>query len=312
MDSFLISLIQVAIMLAYAVPGFIFVKAKAVNESSISSFAKVLMYLCQPCLTLYAFNSADYSVGLFKNSAIVFAIGVITMLVFIFIFYFALNKKSSIVRYRVYNIATCFGNTMFMGLPLLTKLFPHNSEVAVYSAMFFVGMSLLGWTLAAAIITRDKKYINWKKILLNPAIICLVIALPLFCTGTKLPGQIDDMVTILGKMSTPLCMIIMGMRLGAVKTLKNLLLPWSQYVFIAVKLLVYPLFAFPVIAFLPIDGIVKAAVFVMCCCPIASVVQTYSEMLGEGQEESANLVVLSTILSVLTIPLLSLMIPLLL
>lgn len=311
MNDFLIALIQVAIMLAYAVPGFIFVKLKAIKQESISAFAKILMYVCQPCLTIYAFDNADYSARILANCGIVFAVSFILMSVVLCVFYFILKKKRDDVRYRVYNVASCFGNGMFMGIPLLQSLFPNNGEVAVYSAVFFLAMSILGWTVASTIITRNKKYVSVKNILLNPAIIALVIALPLFCTQTKLPAQLNDMTTILGKMSTPLCMLIMGMRLGTIKKAKSLLLPPSQYVFIAIKLVAFPLLGFLAVAFLPIDAVVKSTLFVIFCCPIASVVQTFSEMLGEGQETAANAVVLSTIFSIVTIPLMCLMLPLL-
>lgn len=311
MNNFLIALIQVAIMLAYAVPGFILVKVKAIKEDGIPSFAKILMYVCQPCLTVYAFNKADYSIEILKNCGIVFVITLGMMLVFLFAFYFILKNKNNDVRYRVYNVASCFGNCMFMGIPLLTALFPDNPEVGVYSAAAFFSMSLLGWTVGSTIITKDKKYVSIKNIILNPAVIGLAIALPLFCTSTKLPSALGEMATILGKMSTPLCMLIMGMRLGTVKKAKELFTPWMQYVFIAIKLLAFPLLGFLVVAWLPIDTIVKSALFIIFCCPIASVVQSFAEMLGEGQDVAANSVVISTVASVLTIPLMSLMLPLL-
>ena len=56
MDNFLITLTTVALMLAYAAPGFLVVKTKLIKEESISAFAFVLMYICQPCLVIYSFN----------------------------------------------------------------------------------------------------------------------------------------------------------------------------------------------------------------------------------------------------------------
>ncbi len=61
MAQFKTTLIMVGIMLAYAVPGYIIIKAKAVKSDHIASFSKLLMYVCQPALTLYSFNKADFS-----------------------------------------------------------------------------------------------------------------------------------------------------------------------------------------------------------------------------------------------------------
>ena len=59
--------LNVIIMLAYAVPGFIFVKSKMIDQSHIASFAKVLLYVCSPALSIYSFNSVDFSWRLFAN-----------------------------------------------------------------------------------------------------------------------------------------------------------------------------------------------------------------------------------------------------
>ena len=61
-------------MLAYALPGFLTVKTGLIKSDSIPAFAKMLMYVCQPCLTVYSFQKADYTPALGVNILIVFAI----------------------------------------------------------------------------------------------------------------------------------------------------------------------------------------------------------------------------------------------
>ena len=55
----------------------------------------------------------------------------------------------------------------------------------------------------------------------------------------------------------------------------------------------------------------KAVLYIICCCPVASIVLNFSEILGEGQKEAASTVLLSTILSILTLPIMTLLLPLL-
>ena len=57
----LTTLICVAVMLAYAVPGFLLVKTKLVKADAIPAFARLLMYVCQPFLTLYAFSRVKFT-----------------------------------------------------------------------------------------------------------------------------------------------------------------------------------------------------------------------------------------------------------
>lgn len=314
MQEFKVTLIMVGIMLAYAVPGFILIKVKAIKPDSISAFSKLLMFVCQPVLTLYSFNKADYSKELCINLLIFFVIITVVQLVFIGIFYLIFRKKMEDVKYRIVTVATTLSNCSFLGVPLLEALFPNSPNVAVYSMMYFLSMSLLGWTLVSAIITRDKKHISIKKIILNPATISIVVSLPFFLTGFKISadngyflGQVDNMIYILSKMTTPLCMLVMGMRLATVEFKTIFTSPWT-YFCVAINQFVFPLVVLGILTLLRVDDELKWCMYVMCACPVASVVQNYAEILGEGQETAANMVLLGTMSSIITLPLMALII----
>ena len=314
MAQFKTTLIMVGIMLAYAVPGYIIIKAKAVKSDHIASFSKLLMYVCQPALTLYSFNKADFSKQLGINLLIFLGIITLVQLLFIGVFYLIFIKKMQDVRYRVTTVATTLSNCSFLGVPLLEAIFPNSPNVAVYSMMYFLSMSLLGWTLVSAIITRDKKYISVKKILINPATLSIVISLPVFFTGFKrgfengeLLGQIGNMIDILGKMTAPLCMLVLGMRLATVKV-KNLFNNWQQYLAVFVNQVIFPLFTLGILMLFKVDTELRWCMFIMCACPVAAVVQNYAEILGEGQDVAANMVLLGTLSSIVTLPLMALLI----
>ncbi len=314
MAQFKTTLIMVGIMLAYAVPGYIIIKAKAVKSDHIASFSKLLMYVCQPALTLYSFNKADFSKQLGINLLIFLGIITLVQLLFIGVFYLIFIKKMQDVRYRITTVATTLSNCSFLGVPLLEAIFPNSPNVAVYSMMYFLSMSLLGWTLVSAIITRDKKYISVKKILINPATLSIAVSLPFFFTGFKigfdngeLLGQIGNMIDILGKMTTPLCMLVLGMRLATVKV-KNLFNNWQQYLAVFVNQVIFPLFTLGILMLFKVDTELRWCMFIMCACPVAAVVQNYAEILGEGQDVAANMVLLGTLSSIVTLPLMALLI----
>ncbi|MDE6210942.1 MAG: AEC family transporter [Clostridia bacterium] len=314
MAEFKTTLIMVAIMLAYAIPGFILIKVKAVKSDHISSFSKLLMFVCQPALTLYSFNKADFTKELGVNLLIFLGIITLVQLIFIGVFYLIFRKKMADVRYRITTVATTLSNCSFLGVPLLEAIFPNSPNVAVYSMMYFLSMSLLGWTLVSTIITRDKKYISVKKILINPATLSIAVSLPFFFTGFKISadngqllGQIENMINILGKMTTPLCMLVMGMRLATIK-FKSLFTNWMQYFAVVVNQVIFPLCVLGLLMLFGVDEELKWCMFIMCACPIAAVVQNYAEILGEGQDTAANMVLLGTISSIVTLPLMALLI----
>jgi hypothetical protein len=87
----------------------------------------------------------------------------ITLAVSIVLFALLYKKKFNEVRYRISIIASCFGNCVFFGAPVLEALLPGFPEAIVFANAYAVAMNLLGWTVGSAIITKDKKYISLKK-----------------------------------------------------------------------------------------------------------------------------------------------------
>lgn len=301
--------IAVATMLAYAIPGFLTVKTKLVKEDSISSFSVILMYVCQPMLTISSFLSATYTLKFFLQLLIAFVLSMALQVLIIMVAYFILRRKyDQDVKYRVGTVATSFGNCGFMGVPLLLAIMPEevrNDAVAI-SAMFLLGLNLIGWTFGSYLISGDKKYISVKKAFLNPTMLGVVIGLPLFIFGVELPAVINDMVVLLGKMTTPLCMLILGMRLATI-SFKEMFCSPFQYCIIGVKQIIMPLVGMLMFWFVPLDFYIRQSLFILSAAPVASITLNFAEMLGNGQKTAANLVLLGTTLSIITLPLMALL-----
>ena len=139
-----------------------------------------------------------------------------------------------------------------------------------------------------------------------------MIAIPIFIFVDKIPSTkftdvMWDSINLLGKMTTPLCMVILGMRL-AVTSPKVVFANYKTYIFVVIKQIIMPLVMLLFVFALPIDQTVKQALVILASAPIASVVLNFSEMVGEGQEDAASLVLCGTILCILTMPLITLLV----
>ncbi len=298
----IITATTVGVMLLYSAPGFGLVKCGKIRPESISAFATVLMYVCQSCLVVYSFQKVKYTPALFRNMLIFFVLAAGIQALLLLVYYLLFRKKYGSVRWRIATIAGAFGNCAFMGVPILEHLLPHYPNAVVFSAVYSISMNLLGWTVASAIIANDKKYIKPKNFFLNPSMIALYIALPLFFTHTDIGGNVfGDAVFLLAKMTTPMCMLIMGMRLACVP-LKTVITQKLNYFVLFMKQIVMPVIGLTIVNVLPLDRSMKLTFYIICCCPIASVVLNYSEMIGEGQDTAANLVLFGTFTSIITIP----------
>ncbi len=329
MQTMLTAFITMVMMLLYALPGFLFIKTGMMKEASITPLSKLLMYVCQPMLIVYTMTQVEFSPALIGDMGIILALMLVLQFGMIGLFAFLLRRRMGDARYRIYTVATCLGNYAFMGIPILQNILPDFPDALACSAMCSLSINIVAWTAGCAVISQDRRYISLKKVLLNPATIGLAVALPFFFTNTtpaeliatvlgKLPERtvemsartIEDMIMLLARMSTPLCMIIMGMRLA--------LMPWGKvfgrpalYAVIVVKQLLLPLLTFLILLVLPIRNDLAQALLIMVACPVAAIVQNFAELLGEGQETGAGIVLLGTTLSALTIPLIVLFLPLL-
>lgn len=311
MGIFLAALIAVAVLLLTASPGYIFVKTKVFKEDAIPIFSKLLLFVCQSSLVIYTFSSTPYSADMLKNLGLFMLGALLIHAVMLIGACLILRKRFDNVTARISTIATTFANSAFFGIPIIEAVMGESAgELIIYTTVYALIMNLLGWTAGSAIISKSREYISVKKLFINPYMISVLVALPLFLFSVELPSQIDNTVTVLGKMTSPLSMIIIGMRL-ATSEFKAVFGNLKIYLTAAVKLVIMPLVAFGIIYFFPLPPEAKQTFYIICSCPTASIVLNFSEIIGEGQKEAAASVLLATVLSIATLPLMMLLLPLL-
>lgn len=311
MKTFSVALGAVAVLLAVAIPGYILKKKKMVGDDCMPSLSKILLYVCQPCLSAYTFKNATFSPAMLGSIGVFALLALLVQILMLGIAYLLFRKYMKNPLYRIMTIACSLGNCAFFGIPILEALFREKAAgLLIYTSVYAIIMNIIGWTLGAAIISQNLKYVSVKKIFLNPAMFSLLIAIPFFVFDIPLTQSVDDMVSLIGRMATPISMLIMGMRL-ATTDFKKMFTTKQIYVSLALKQLFMPLLGLLLVVFLPVDTSMKAVLYIICCCPVASVVLNFSEILGEGQREAASTVLLSTIFSIVTLPIMTLLLSLL-
>lgn len=304
--SFTITLSTVAMMLLYAVPGYLMTKAKLLREEAIAPLVTLLLYLCSPMQTMYTMQGVTYSAYMLKylGIATVLSIGLVALM--LGIVYACLRRRQDVVAFRIFTIASACGNVGFFGIPLLEALLPDYPQALAFSSVFSVTMNILMWTVGSFIITRDRKYMSARKILTNPTSIAMEIALVLFFARIEITGPVANAITMMGRMATPMCMLVLGIRLALIPVRRVFVSP-LQYLAVGLKMVAFPLLALIVCRLLPVERDFARCIYIIACVPVASVVLSFSEMLGEGQDIAANVMLLSTMLSIVTIPVMMLL-----
>ena len=304
-----IALKNVLLTLIYIIPGYLLCKFRKVKDDHLSSISAILIYVLAPCMIVSSFLKLDYSIENIKKMGLFFATSLLLQCCFMAILYFLFRKKYDNSKYRLITIGSVLGNVGFFGLPIIKALFPEDPIVMCYSAVFVISMNVLVFTMGIFCLTNDYKYMKIKSVFLNPSSLTLLIALPLYILKDKftLPILISDAVSLLGNMTTPICMFILGIRL-ATMPLKKVFMNWFIYLIIGFKLIVFPIFCYLCVLYIPFfDDTFKISILILSGTPCASVILNMAEIYHSEEEMSANCVLLSTMLCFITIPLLTLL-----
>ena len=298
-----ITALKVLMMIAYGVPGYLLIKTKLLGEDAIKVFAKFLLYVCQPALSLYTLTSIDSTPTLMRDLWIFFFVTLGAQVAVIMLYSLVFRKKmKSDIGHRVCSVAGICGNVGFFGIPLLEYLIPGVPEVRVYSAAFSISMNVIGWTLGLLMMTGDKKYIKLKAVFLNPSVVTFAISFVLFAFGVKFPQLPAEYIETLGRMSTVVCMTVLGMRL-ATKSMLNIFSNYRIYIAATIKLVITPIIILALFYFLPVGQEVKTSAFVLACCPGATVIQSLAETHGGDGKTAADIVLSTSLMCIFTIPL---------
>ena len=306
---FNITLTNVLLCLLYIIPGYIVCKMKKATANHLKTMSAVLMYAGTPCMIANSFLGIEYTKEGFLNLLLFFIIVTIIQMIFMFALYYIFRKKFDNGKYRVLTVGSALGNLGYFGLPLVQAVF-QSPEVTVYASIYVVSMNLILFIVGVFLLTRRKDLITVKSALFNPATLGLIVGLFFYLTGFNKSIPQDNIVfsfiAMMGKMTLPLSMIILGIRLASMK-LKDIFLCPHAYLVAVGKLIVYPLFAYLCVVFLPLSEMIKAVVLVLSATPCAASVMTMAELYENEEEMSANSVMMTTLLSFITIPIITLL-----
>ena len=308
MVAFKTAFLSVLIALMYMFPGYILGKAKKASAGHLSTMSSVLIYVLSPCMIVSSFFSMEFSREALRDMGVFFLVSFAVEVAFLLSLFLVLKKKFHINKYRMLAIGSALGNCGFFGMPLIKALLPDHPEVACYSSIYVISMNILVFTAAVYCLTLDKKYISLHSAIINPAVLSLLVGLLLYIIGGAeyFPETVKDGINLLGKMTTPVCMLILGIRLSTIR-FKELFSEPFVYLICGGKLILFPLISFAVALLLPVPYAFKASLFILGGVPCASVILNMAEIHGKEQKMSANCILLSTLLCIFTIPVMSLL-----
>lgn len=282
------------------VSGFVLFKCHIFDEYTNKKISALIVNVASPMLIISSIAGVEGS-----NKSIVFLMigaGILMYIGFIILGkiinrIFPFPKKD----WPVYECMVVFANTGFMGYPVLLDVF--GQEAVFYASLIHMAFNFFVYTYAIMCLTKgdDSEFkLNFKQ-LLTPGIILIFVGIFIYLFDIQLPSVLMDTINSVGSLTAPLSMMMIGSSL-AVYPIKDSFTDWRSYVFAFVRLMIVPFVTMIMCRLLHIDAYYANITIITNAMPVGSMVLMLATQYNANVKIVTRNIVVSTLLSVITIP----------
>lgn len=291
--------------------GFAGAKVGVLSTEHTPQLSRLLMNITMPA-TLFSALVQPFDAAFMREGVLIVLLGSAFILLGGAISWgcsYPCQVKSS--RRGCWVFSCMFNNNGFMGFPIALALF--GQEGLALAAFLSIPFSILAFTLGAKLMvldgqrTEQTETISWKSILLTPVNGAMVLGLLFYILQIPLPSALSTPITHLSNVTTPLSMLITGITLSGGEV-KQIFCNRDAITASLMRLLILPLLTVAGLRLVPIDNPVFVGVMVVIMSmPAAAVGTILADTYGADTEFAAETVFLSSILCLVTIPLMTLL-----
>lgn len=297
LQDFLTVATNVLTLFLLMVVGVVCAKTKLLSDGGVKALANLVLYIATPCVIIKS-CMREFDPAMLWGFLTVVAVAAVTHAVLMLLAK-VVFRDSDENRRRVLRSAVVFSNAGYMAIPLQQAIL---GDVGVfYCAAYIIVFNLFLWTYGLAEMSGESR-LSVKKILLNPGVIGVVVGLTLFVFSVPVPTLIADGVGHLASLNTPVPMLIVGYYLAQTNLL-SALKDGRGWLCMALRLVAAPLLALGALLLCGVRGDLLTACMICIATPVATSCTMFATRFDRNPRLSVNLVSLSTLLSVATLPL---------
>lgn len=296
---------SVGTLFIYMIVGFAAGKLRWTGEGAVNTLAGLLMKIFLPC-AIFASMLRSGGEDLMRDSLLILVTGVIGV---------GLStagcgllaKKLPVPKGSkgMWAFVSMIANAGFVGLPVAQAVW--GEDGLFLAAVLNCAFGFYTYSIGVKFVSADAERavgIKWKNILLNHAFIAMVAGFAVFLLRIPVSAPAADLIRSLGNCSTPLSMIVSGILISEGK-FGEILRDWTALSAAVVRTFLIPLLVLPVMKWLPYPpgSLVPAVTIVLFAMPAPTVGVIFGEEYGSDSRLAANAIFLSSVLSVVSIPL---------
>lgn len=279
--------------------GFIFGKTKLFSDDFHSQLTQFVLNLTMPCMIISSVMTSNQ-----KTSLALFDILISTFILIVLLPIFA-YICIKILPFRknkgLYMFMMMYPNVGFMGFPLMQAIFGNESILSTAIVNMAFNLSLFSLGTMVMNYENNQHFTFDFKSLLSPGILASLLAIMIYIFHLQFPSTIIESLTLIGNMTTPLAMMIIGTTL-ATYSLKDIFYDSKVYVFSGFINLLIPILFYPIIDYLLIDPMIKGITLIILAMPVANGAVLFAKTYQQDEFLAAKTVFISTLLGIVTIP----------
>ena len=287
-----IILSQMLMLFVMMLIGYFLWKKQWLDEPANQKLSKIVVNIFNPMLVVYGVlgKSSGKDMGLVAQN-----------LFLMLLFYLLLI---------VYWMMTIFPNVGFMGIPVISSIF--GMESVIYIAFYMLGYNLLLYTLGIVLarkaaadreghqIQEMKQGGQWKRIF-NVGVLASITAILIFMFQISVPAPVVTFFDYMGNATIPLSMILIGVSI-AKADMKNIFTNVRMYFYTGIRMILFPILVISLMKGMSFDPVVFGVFALELAMPVGSIITLIAKENGADETCSTNGIVLSTLVSILTIP----------
>ena len=260
--------------------GFIAFRAGYITRSGASGLSSLLVNVTIPCLIIESMQ-ISLSDSLIHSMELLILVEIIVYAVsFCFAAIVPVLISKSLFETGVLRFMLIFSNLGFMGYPISSAIF--GSESVFYVTLINLPFGLLVFTLGVFLLRPDyAKHPDIRK-LLSPGLIASIVGLILLFSQVSIPSPLIDSISLLGSITTPLAMIVIGALLAPLPILK-MVSDSRVWIISLFRLIVIPVSVFFIISQFISDPLLLGIPVLLAAMPVAANTVLLSEEYGETQ-----------------------------
>lgn len=295
---------QVVIIFLYMAIGFTLRKLNKISDKGVSDITTLLLTLVTPCVLISSYQQKipEYSPKLLSGLSMA-ALFTILIHVIAIVLITPIFKKDGSARRKVNIFTSIYSNCGFMAIPILSSVL--GSDGVFFGSSYLALFTFFYWTHGVIVYSGSIKSVSAKELFLNPGVIGTLIALLLFLFKLELPVIVNDTVSGIAALNTPLSMIVLGTFLAKVNWKTAFFTP-SLYLVSFLRLIIIPLISIFLVLgmqlLFSVDTLIARSVLIPAACPAATVAALFAAKYGSDAVYASELVAISTLFSILTLP----------